>query len=74
MGGGVPGPGGVPGLKGVPGLGGVAGPRGGVPGPGGVPDQVLPPCGQTHACKKNNLSNFVAEGNYVFYFILSPTA
>ena len=45
---------------GVPGLGGVPGPRGGlylvpgggVPGPrGGVPGQVLPPCGQTHACK-----------------------
>ena len=59
--GGVPGPGGctwswgvylVPG--GVPGLG-VPGPGvylpGGAPGPGGVPGQVLPPCGQTHACK-----------------------
>ena len=26
-------------------------PGGGVPGPGGVPGQVLPPCGQTDACK-----------------------
>ena len=63
--GGVPGLGGVPGpggctwsWGGVPDPGGVADSGGCVPGPrgctwswGGVPGQVLPPCGQTHACK-----------------------
>ena len=51
-------PGGVParGVYLVPGVhlvpeGGVPGPGGVYLVPGGVPGQVLPPCGQTHACK-----------------------
>ena len=75
--GGVPGPGGVPGLGGcllpwgctwflggVPGLEGVSAP-GGCLLPGGVPGQVLPPCGQTHACKHITLpqTSFVGGSN-----------
>ena len=61
--GGVPGPGGstwsqgdtwswggVPGTRDVPGPGVVPGP-GGYLFLGGVPGEVVPPCGQTHACK-----------------------
>ena len=43
---------GVPGLGSVPGLGGCTWSGGCLlPRKGGVPGQVLPPCGQTHACK-----------------------
>ena len=62
---GVSAPRGVSGLvdvcsQGVSALGGLL--LGGVPGPGGVPGKVLPPCGQTHACKHITLPQTLFAG------------
>ena len=74
---GVPGPRGVylvPGgvylvWGGLPGLGGCTW-SGGVPSPGGAPGQVLPPCGQTHACKLITLpqTSFAGGNKPMCYF------